>query len=364
MAISFVSSARGTATSFPGVSSNTSTITINKPASVVAGDLMVAFIEMGTADMTTVPSGWTLLNRLNVASSNMTSEIYYRFVTGSEGASFTWVDDSANTTPACGAILAYRGVDPNVPFDDQQNGGDDGTTPADPDTGPTLTTTSTTWVLYFRAGKTATVASEGTFSGTGTMRQRFSNRGGSTQYFCEVWDSNANVAAGSPAGKSLDASHTLTGSIVRTLAITMEAEGSFAASLAPVTAVFAATREIPAGSIGSTLAPVTFDGVGLGQPPSGTVDASLAPVTSSMAGTATGGPMAAAISPVAAALAGSVNPIGSISSSIAPVTVQLVAETRPIGEHIIKVEADHRAFRVPKDDGPLIPIKRSQVTDA
>ena len=38
--------------------------------------------------------------------------------------------------------------------------------------------------------------------------------------------------------------------------------------------------------------------------------------------------------------------------------------TRPIGEHIIKVEADHRAFRVPKDDGPLIPIKRSQVTDA
>lgn len=366
MAISFISSARGTATSFPGAASNTSTITINKPASVATGDLMIAFIEMGTANMSTVPSGWTLLNRLNVTSSNMTSEVYYRFVTGSEGASFTWVDDSVNTTPACGAILAYRGVDPNVPFDDQQNGGDDGTSPPNADTGPTLTTTSTTWVLYFRAAKTGNVASEGTFTGSGgQMRQRFSNRGTSTQYYMEVWDSNADVAAGSPAGKTLTATSTpITGSIVRTLALTVEASGTLGASLSPVVADFAATREIPSGPVAATLSPVTADFAGLGMPPSGTLDTTLAPVTAALAGTSTGGPFDATISPVTSSFAVSVNPIGTFANTLSPVSASFVAETKPFGEHVIRVEPDHRAFLVTDDDVGLVPIKRSQVTDA
>lgn len=355
MAISFVSSTRSP-TTFPGSGNNTSTCIINKPSSLVANDVLIAFIETGTASIT-APSGWTLINNYQTpgGSSNMTSSVYYRVVTGSEGSTFTWTDDSGDLTPMCGAIVAYRGVATTQVFNAQANGGNTGTSPTDPLATPTISATVPSWVLYFRAGKTATVGSEGTFSASGgALRQRFSNRGNSTQYYCEIWDSNAEVAAGSVSGKSMDGSLTLTGSIERTIAISLPTTGTMSASLSPIVADTAGTVTTPSGPIDSSISPVTSQFDGLGGPPTGTMDTALSPVTSSMAGTSTGGPLAASIPSITSDIAASVNPAGSMDATLPSIGFSSIGETRAFGEHVIVVEREMRGLRV-TDDG-LVPF--------
>lgn len=366
MAITFVASTR-TPSPFPAAANNTSTCAINKPTGVTTGDVMVAFIEAGNVTITAVPSGWTQVDSLLVTSSNMLSAVYYKVATASEPASYTWTDGSGNTTPLCGGIVAYRGVDTANPVNVQANGGDDGTTPPDPDTTPAVTTTATCRILYFRACKTSTVASEGTFTASQTRRQRFSNRGASTQYYAEIWDNNADVAAGSQSGLSMDGSLTNTGSIVRTLALKAlpdPSSGTLGATLPSVTSSFAGSVTIPSGSISASLPPAVADMIGVAAPPSGTMDTSLAPVTSSLSGNATGGPLAAGLSPLVADVAGAVAPIGPIGMTLPSLSTAWVGETQPFGEHVIHVEAESRCFRVVDEDPGLKDVSRKNLPPA
>jgi hypothetical protein len=380
MAITFVSSTRSP-TSFPGSANNTSSCTINKPAGVVANDVLVAFMETGAADIST-PSGWTLIDSFQTGSSSMTSNIYYKVVTGSEGSSFSFTDNGGDLAPLCGAIVAYRGCDVSGSPIDVQADADGGT--SDPRTGPSVTTTAASArLLYFRAGKTSSVGSEGTWSVSGTtMRQRFSNRGNSTQYYCEIHDDNADVTAGLHTGKSFNGSLTLTGSIDRTIALKALAEpasGDVTATLPSVTSSFAATRVMPDGPITATLPSVSASFDGLAAPPSGPMDATLPGVSSSLSGVADGagtvsvtlpsvssslageiihGSLSATLPGVTTALAGGVEPIGGITATLPFLSaVEFTVETQPFGAHVIHVEHESRAFRVTDEDEGLIYLR-------
>src|SRR3990167_2666554 len=83
------------------------TITVNKPAGVLSGDLLIAYISKtmyGVGDL--APSGWTLI-RTDSNSSCCRSGIYYKVATSSEPASYTW-NIAGSETYGIGTIQVYR----------------------------------------------------------------------------------------------------------------------------------------------------------------------------------------------------------------------------------------------------------------
>jgi hypothetical protein len=106
---------RGTATTG---SSITTALTINKPAGVVAGDVMIVNIAQ-QGNNTTAPSlaGWTLIRGADLAGGTARyGAVLYRVANGSEGANFTFTL-GAGTVGSAGAIVAFSGVDGTTPFD-------------------------------------------------------------------------------------------------------------------------------------------------------------------------------------------------------------------------------------------------------
>ncbi len=83
---------------------NDSVVTINKPAGVVSGDLLVAVMTGTQADFTwTGDTGWTEVYDQGVKPN---IRVAYKAVTGSEGASFTFTASVA--AELVGQILAFR----------------------------------------------------------------------------------------------------------------------------------------------------------------------------------------------------------------------------------------------------------------
>ena len=109
---------RGTATT--GFSTNIN-LTINKPAGVVAGDVMIVNMVKYAGSATTLPatmSGWILIARSNLSGSGQRNgAVFYRVVDGTEGASFTFA--IGTNSYAAGSIVAFSGVDVSGsnPFD-------------------------------------------------------------------------------------------------------------------------------------------------------------------------------------------------------------------------------------------------------
>jgi hypothetical protein len=91
------------------VASRTS-LTITKPAGVVAGDVLVAYI-MFIGGAPTAPSGWTLQ-----ASFGSDEGVYSKVAGSSEPASYAWtIGGSAQQSG--GGISAFSGVDNTSPWD-------------------------------------------------------------------------------------------------------------------------------------------------------------------------------------------------------------------------------------------------------
>jgi len=100
---------RATATAIQ-TSSGGGTLTINKPAGTVSGDVEIAVIEVnGSANLPATPAGWTLLDSGSTGPSVAT---YYKVAGGSEPASYSWT--VANI--ASGVIATYTGCDPVSPI--------------------------------------------------------------------------------------------------------------------------------------------------------------------------------------------------------------------------------------------------------
>jgi Galactose oxidase-like, Early set domain/Viral BACON domain len=97
------------------------TITVNKPAGTVSGDMMVAGIYVrgqGSSAIVTPPAGWALIRRTNSGSPAGAdgSLLSYHKVAGSaEPASYTWTFDISRR--ALGGIASYSGVNTSTPID-------------------------------------------------------------------------------------------------------------------------------------------------------------------------------------------------------------------------------------------------------
>lgn len=91
-------------------------LTVNKPSSVVDGDVMVAAITIASNTITvTAPSGWTLRNTQTQGSASVSKLLTYYKVASSEGANYTW--SFSGSIAAVGGIVAFSGVDTASPID-------------------------------------------------------------------------------------------------------------------------------------------------------------------------------------------------------------------------------------------------------
>jgi hypothetical protein len=110
----FAAIAQGTVSTGANADSGASTLQVAKPASVAAGDLLVAQVsfEKGSEITVNALSPWTLVNRRNFGT-DIGQAIYYRVATGSEPATYTWEfrkGSSLESVRATGGVSRYTGV--------------------------------------------------------------------------------------------------------------------------------------------------------------------------------------------------------------------------------------------------------------
>lgn len=92
------------------------TLTINKPAGTLSGDVMVASIAIRPSTATINASGWTLVRRTNNTSGNSSAlAVYYKVAGASEPSTYSWTFSSS--TGSAGGIRAFSGVDTSSPVD-------------------------------------------------------------------------------------------------------------------------------------------------------------------------------------------------------------------------------------------------------
>jgi hypothetical protein len=114
---------------FRSQASVTNGTTVNKPAGVAAGDLLLATMEVD-ADPATVtgPAGWTrLMDTVGGGGTSMAyhTQVWWKLAGASEPASYTWTVSGAPWIDI--GLLAYRNVNQANPFD-VFSGRDAGTT--------------------------------------------------------------------------------------------------------------------------------------------------------------------------------------------------------------------------------------------
>lgn len=190
MAIAHVNSTNNSAT-------NTSSITLNKPASVSTGDLMVGVItasNTGANVVFSIPTGWTPLadNSQTGSGVNTHGVVCYRYVQAGDPSSWTTTGDRQAAWVSI--TSAYSGIDPTTPFivynDNQTN-----------NTTPTVNNTNANaWRVAAWMGGHATLAMSWlVYSPTDTERQDLDingSSGSSNHSAAALVDSNATIATG------------------------------------------------------------------------------------------------------------------------------------------------------------------------
>lgn len=93
-------------------------LTIAKPAGVIAGHTMLAFLHVYKAAIWTVPQGWVSLGPAVALTTNHYLYAYVKIAGASEPASYDWKANSGTApTDLAGAILAYSGGSVTNPVD-------------------------------------------------------------------------------------------------------------------------------------------------------------------------------------------------------------------------------------------------------
>jgi hypothetical protein len=85
-------------------------ISLDRPAGVANGDLLIASMAIhmnsNTVDISTVPTGWTLLRTVNnFANANQRLSVYWK-IAASEPASWTWVTSISTGFSCVGSVIA------------------------------------------------------------------------------------------------------------------------------------------------------------------------------------------------------------------------------------------------------------------
>jgi len=112
-------------------------ISVNAPAGVVPGDVLVATVAKSGAEVLTTPAGWTKVDSV-LDNSTMYLGLYWRVAASGDPASFSWTWAGGTSRYGAGGITAYMDVDNDNPVDGHAPAGVSNTTsfPA-----PTVTTT-------------------------------------------------------------------------------------------------------------------------------------------------------------------------------------------------------------------------------
>ncbi len=96
-----------------GVNATTTTLTLDAPSGVEAGDVMLAEVAVRGTPRITRPAGWTAIR--SDKTSGQKQSIYYKVATATEPTTYAWAFSRAK--PAAGGILDYAGVDTSSPID-------------------------------------------------------------------------------------------------------------------------------------------------------------------------------------------------------------------------------------------------------
>ena len=131
-----------------------STITLPRPTTTTAGDVLVASIDARLSGTATIapPSGWVLIRRDSSAPGyrSLSQALYYKLAGSSEPASYRWT--LASSVSAAGAILDLKGINPSSPIDSHSGAF---TPKSSSFTAPSVTTTSARDVVLGFFGTTS-----------------------------------------------------------------------------------------------------------------------------------------------------------------------------------------------------------------
>jgi hypothetical protein len=232
-----LSSAQAQAASFFRSSSSNqngagaTSLSVNKPAGVVAGDVMVAAIAADGNASIAVPSGWSATGLYNAASWTSTGwvQTVFKVAGASEPASYSWA--LGTSRPAVGTIVDYIGVDNAAPIQISGNG----TGTASPAVAPAITTTSANQMVIANvAGRNTAGAFTFTPPAGVTDRVEVYSSAGTIRTGNNSADS-IQAAAGATPTRSFTIAPTTTAWVGITTGLKPNATGALAFEVAPDT---------------------------------------------------------------------------------------------------------------------------------
>ena len=205
---------RGAATTASGGT----TLTINKPTGVVAGDILLANITNDNNNGTASSSGWTSISSANPGGS---IHLLYKIAGGSEPSSYSF---TVPGSPSAGAIVSFSGVDNVTPFDVANGSWNTGGTSTVTATSKTTVTANTAIVMFAAVGEN-----------TATNGANWSNWTTATSpgALTELYDFASGTASSVGAAWAIKATAGSTGNGTVTTALTSGGKGGILIALRP-----------------------------------------------------------------------------------------------------------------------------------
>lgn len=173
------------------------TIVINKPTGTVSGDLLFSAIVSDFANISTAPSGWTLIRNTSAATGNRLIT-YYKVAGGSEPSTYTWTFDA--NTDISGGIIAYSGLT-GTPLDVEN--GQENSSASTSVTAPAVTVTNSDSLLIFAGG-----VNEDNDATTYTAPSGMTERVDTFNTWSSLEIADQNVASGSTGTRVATASNS------------------------------------------------------------------------------------------------------------------------------------------------------------
>ncbi|MFN2467484.1 MAG: Ig-like domain-containing protein [Gaiellaceae bacterium] len=168
----------------------TSSLTLDRPAGMLSGDLLLAAVAVRGSPAITAPAGWTLV-RSDQSGYTIKQSLYVKVASGSEPAAYTWTFASAQG--AAGGILAYGGVDAANPVDAHGGRANAASTQI---SAPSITTTSANARLVGVFGTSAQAAA----SPPAGMSERYDRSSTAGSYRASVEAADQSLGAAGSTG--------------------------------------------------------------------------------------------------------------------------------------------------------------------
>lgn len=139
--MAFPTSTTATVTTF---TTSVTSMAVNLPGSITAGDLLIAHVGIRNAGTWTAPSGWTLLDEQVGGGTVGKTSVWYKIASGSEGSTATWTAGTATT--AAWQVRKITGWHGTTPPEYAKTNGDFTSAPNPPSLTPSWGAADTLWL--------------------------------------------------------------------------------------------------------------------------------------------------------------------------------------------------------------------------